>query len=116
MKLWELLPTSVESNVWRFTTYTGPVILRAHDENQARALASERFQTGPLSKADHNDVVIGDPWHSGLFVRCAPLPQSDTRWPMKGDPGIVYPVEWRERRRTGQFEQPMKDPEPATLE
>lgn len=116
MKLWVLLPRSVESNVWRFTAYRGRVILRAHDENRARTLASQRFQTGPLSKVGCNDVVIGDPWHSDLLVGCEQLPQSDTRWPINGDPGIVSPMEWIERRGTGQLQQPVKDMEPATLD
>jgi len=89
--LWELVPTAVDSSVWRFARYKGTVVVRARDEDHARVLASERFQTGPLPSEDGRGVVIGNPWYSAMLVACNRLPPNDARWPVEGPSEVVFP-------------------------
>ena len=91
LELWELVPIDTGADVWRFSKYTGRVVVRARDEAHARVIASQRFQAPRLTSEDGVDVVIGDPWHSGLLVVCRQLSASDSGWPVEGAPGVLFP-------------------------
>lgn len=87
--LWELLPRDTNARVWRFSKYVARVVVRAENNERARELASQTFQTIPLY-ADTR-VVIGDPWLSPLLVECRPL-RSKSRLSPEGPEEVVFPL------------------------
>jgi len=75
MPIWRLEPTEIESTDWRRSTYKGQVVVRAKNENEARKLASEKFDTA--ADVEHGQNTPMNPWFQGELVRCEQLVGSD---------------------------------------
>jgi hypothetical protein len=86
--LWELLPYEPQARVWRFTKYTGRVVVRAENEEHARRLASLTFQAS--SSYGNSGGAIGDPWDSPLLVECKRLSGKRRQW-LDGPEEVVFP-------------------------
>jgi hypothetical protein len=53
LSTWRLDPLDVETGLWRFSRYRGPVIVRALNEQHARFLVAEKFGVSAIWNGTH---------------------------------------------------------------
>jgi hypothetical protein len=68
MRLFKLIPRNLESDLWKFSTYRGPALVRAADEMEARTTAAHRFFGGYKSELARRGIVTGYAWYSPSLV------------------------------------------------
>ena len=71
MRLWKLVPRNLDSDLWKFSTHHGPVLVRADDEEHARSTAAHRFFGGYQSDMKDRGIVTGYAWYSPTLVTCS---------------------------------------------
>ena len=95
MSIWQLDPINLSDHNWRASTYTGPVTIRAPDEQRAREIASYAF--GIAAEHDPELAVPIIPWGYGHLVKCERT-EAGTHLE-DGEDAIVDPSEYDERWR-----------------
>jgi hypothetical protein len=58
--IWKLTPVSTDDPMWQASSHRGPVIVRAPDEESARAAAQKRF--GVPTRFPPGTGIVGAPW------------------------------------------------------
>ena len=79
MRLFKLVPKNLQSDVWKFSTYRGPVLVRAHDEEQARTRAAHRFVGAAQSELQDRGIVSSYTWYSPTLVSCSEVKEQHER-------------------------------------
>ena len=75
MPVFKLKPTDVSSNHWEASTYKGPAVVRAKDEESAREKATQEFCIAVRRKPGQNTCL--NPWNQKQLVTCERLENSD---------------------------------------
>jgi hypothetical protein len=60
MFIWKLTPVSTEDPMWQASSHRGPLVVRAPDEESARAVAQRRF--GVPTRFPVGTGLAGAPW------------------------------------------------------
>lgn len=77
---------------WQASTYQGPMVIRAEDENRARDIADTACGIA-VSNRDPNGVIREiptNPWSNLGLVQCIEL--QDSSYPSEGDVEILEPA------------------------
>lgn len=85
---WRLTPLGKDSDLWKFSSHSGEVWVRAHDALEARALAADRFRVRGRTK--HGRSGMESPWYMRELARCER--DQDARFEATQTPGVVYPA------------------------
>jgi hypothetical protein len=75
MPIWKLEPVNPDEHHWRASTYVGPVIVRAPDEDTAGSVAANAF--GIAAEKPPGAEVPLLPWIHSWLVTCVRLDNSD---------------------------------------
>ena len=88
MALWRLTPVDPDDASWDSSSHRGPVVVRAHDEAEARAVAARAFnvKTGfPPGQGVHFP-----PWTRAALVRAEHV--DDPRFEAEGPAALLEPA------------------------
>ncbi len=75
MPIWRLEPINPDDHHWRASTYTGPVFVRAADEDKARELAASKFRIG--AEPSPGAELPRPPWLYPWLTTCARIEESE---------------------------------------
>jgi hypothetical protein len=67
MFIWKLTPVSTDDPLWLASSHRAPVIVRAPDEESARAAAQDQF--GVAARFPPGTGVVGAPWKRPNLAR-----------------------------------------------
>lgn len=87
MPIWELKPLDDRDPNWEASSYCGRVIVRARDENTARAAAEQAF--GVKTRFPPGEGVKAPPWKRAGLVSAEVL--QDSQYDAEGPIEILYP-------------------------
>ena len=97
MSIWRLEPIDTTDNNWRASAHVGPVLIRAADEQRARAIATGAFFVAAEHVAGLEVPV--NPWEYNVVVSC--LPANETTFAEEGPDEILdppgYDDEWHRK-------------------
>lgn len=88
MAIWKLTPTARDLDDWRLSSYRGPVIVRAHDEDEARSTATSKFCQAAMRTTPLQDILL-NPWRQSELVSCELL--KDSGYAEDGPAEVLYP-------------------------
>lgn len=89
MPIWKLVPTGVESDDWRLSTYMGEVMVRASDEREARDVVTNRY--GKSAHVQPGDRTLHNPWSQDQLVTCEQV--SNAGYAEDGPTEILSPTQ-----------------------
>ena len=75
MPIWRFEPINPDDHHWQASAYTGPLTVRAADEDKARELAASQFRIG-AEKPQGTDVPRM-PWLYSWLTNCTRLEASE---------------------------------------
>jgi len=75
LQTWRLSPTGLTTDLWSLSSYNGEVLVRAHDELEARSLVAGRFRVRRRFSRAHSDMK--SPWYIRELVRCEKVEGSE---------------------------------------
>ncbi len=95
MSIWRLEPIDTTNHNWRASSYVGPVLIRAADEQQARALATRVLNVA----AEHarGSKLPVNPWNKVELVSCSRA--NDTTFAEEGPDEILDPAQYEDEWR-----------------
>jgi hypothetical protein len=96
ISIYKLTPTEKESEHWRATTYKGPVIIRATNEDSRKIAELEFFKVTKRTSV-HGDTLLS-PWLQPDLVKCERLENSD--YAENGPAEVLFPKEKTNLRRS----------------
>ena len=72
MPIWKLEPvtTSASDDAWAFTVWHGPILVRARDARQARAIAAVAFSKVDARRTGARRTTLTSPWLNDGLVAC----------------------------------------------
>jgi hypothetical protein len=94
MPLWKLTPIDLRDANWEASTHRGVVIVRARDEEDARAAAAKAFDAKTRFRPAKGARF--PPWKRASLVRAERI--SDARYDSEGPTEILEPSFPEERR------------------
>ena len=75
MPIWRLEPINPDDHHWRASTYSGPLSVRAAEEDKARKLAASQFR---IDAEKHLGAEVPRaPWLYSWLVNCTRIETSD---------------------------------------
>ena len=75
MPIWRLEPINPDDHHWRASTYTGPLPVRAAEEDKARKLAASQFR---IDAEKHLGAEVPrTPWLYSWLVNCTRIETSE---------------------------------------
>ena len=75
MPIWRLEPINPDDHHWRASTYTGPLSVRAAEEDKARKLAASQFR---IDAEKHLGAEVPrTPWLYSWLVNCTQIETSE---------------------------------------
>ena len=75
LQTWRLSPTGITTDLWSLSSYNGEVLVRAHNELEARSLVASRFRVRLRFGRAHSDMK--SPWYVRELVRCEKVEGSE---------------------------------------
>jgi hypothetical protein len=87
LRIWKLTPITTDDPLWRGSSHLGAVIVRARDEENARAQAQEQF--GVSARFSARARIVGAPWKRPNLVRAQLLEHSP--YSTDGSLGVLEP-------------------------
>ncbi len=97
MPIWRLEPIDTTDHNWRASTYRGPMLIRAADEQRARAIAT--LALGVAARHVPGSDVPVVPWDYSGLVSCSRA--DDTTFAEEGPDEILDPDQYDDSwRRT----------------
>ncbi len=87
MLIWKLTPLSTDDPFWLGSSHRAVVVVRAPDEESARAQAQKRF--GVAARFPAGTRIVGAPWTRTNLVRAEVL--DDSRYSTDGPPEVLEP-------------------------
>src|SRR3974377_1602994 len=80
MPLWKLTPIDLHDPNWESSSHRGAAVVRAPDENAARAAAAQAFDVA--TRFPPRGGAKFPPWHSPALVKAEPI--EDPRYKAEG--------------------------------
>ena len=75
MPIWRLEPINPDDHHWRASTYSGPLSVRAAEEDKARKLAASQFR---IDAENHLGAEVPrTPWLYSWLVNCTRIETSE---------------------------------------
>jgi hypothetical protein len=87
MFIWKLTPVSTDDAMWHASSHRGPLIVRAPDEESARAAAQRRF--GVATRFPPGTGVAAAPWKRPSLVVAEIVEHG--HHDRNGPPGVLEP-------------------------
>jgi hypothetical protein len=88
MFIWKLTPVAIDDPLWLASSHRAPVVVRAPDEESARAAAQQQF--GVAARFPAGTGIVGAPWKRPNLVRAEILEES--RHPIDGPLAVLEPA------------------------
>lgn len=88
MAVWSLVPMDLDNPNWEASSHRGPVVVRAPNEEQARAVAAEAFDVKTGFRAGQG--VLFPPWTRAALVRAERI--DDPRFEAEGPTEVLEPA------------------------
>lgn len=90
MPIYKLSPIENGSADWQRSAYKGEVVIRAHSEKDARAIASVSF--GIAKQVTPGEKTTFGPWRDRSSVHCEEI--ADSNFDAAGPRTVIRPAEW----------------------